>query len=57
MELDRTDIAIDELSSALDIDPTVPEGYALLSTAYKKQGREKEATAALEESKRLRETR
>jgi tetratricopeptide (TPR) repeat protein len=57
MELDRVDIAIDEINTALDIDPTVPDGYVLLSSAYKKQGREKESAAALDESKRLKEPR
>jgi tetratricopeptide (TPR) repeat protein len=56
IELGRVDIAIDELSSALDVDPAVPDGYELLSTAYTKQGREKEASAAKDEAKRLRES-
>jgi tetratricopeptide (TPR) repeat protein len=57
IELGRIDIAIDELSTALDLDPGVPEGYSLLSAAYVKQGRKREADAALDESKRLKEVR
>jgi tetratricopeptide (TPR) repeat protein len=56
MELKRDDIAIDELISALDADPAATEAYVLLSTAYKNQGRETEAAAALDESRRTRET-
>jgi tetratricopeptide (TPR) repeat protein len=56
MELNRDDIAIDELSAALDIDPGASEAYVLLSAAYKKQGRDTEAAAALEESKRAGKT-
>jgi predicted Zn-dependent protease len=57
MELDRDDIAIEELSAALDADPTAMEAYILLSAAYKNQGREIESAAALEESRRSRDTR
>ena len=53
LELDRADIGIQELSEVLDIDPNVREAYVLLSSAYKKQGRESEAAAALEEAKRV----
>jgi tetratricopeptide (TPR) repeat protein len=50
LELNRVDIAIEELSAALDVDPHVEDGYALLSYAYKKQGRELESAAALREA-------
>jgi tetratricopeptide (TPR) repeat protein len=57
IEIGRADIAIDELSAALDVDPAVPDGYDLLSAAYKKQGRDKEAAAAMDEAKRLKDSR
>jgi tetratricopeptide (TPR) repeat protein len=57
IELGRADIAIDELSAALDVEPGVADGYDLLSMAYTKQGRDKEAAAALDEAKRLKESR
>lgn len=53
LELDRADIAIEELNSALDVDPNLRDAYVLLSSAYKKKGREREAAAALEEAKRI----
>ena len=55
LEVDRADIAIDELSTALEIDPHAPEAYELLSAAYEKQGRKTEAAAALVEAKRVKE--
>ena len=57
LELDRADIAIDELSAALDVDPHLEEGYVLLSSAYEKQGRKIESAAALREATRVRERR
>jgi tetratricopeptide (TPR) repeat protein len=53
LELDRADIAIEELDSALDSDPNLREAYVLLATAYEKKGRKREAAAALEEAKRI----
>jgi tetratricopeptide (TPR) repeat protein len=53
LELDRADIAIEELNAALDVDPNLEDAYVLLSSAYKKKGREREASAALEEAKRI----
>jgi len=55
LELGRADIAIEELDTALDIDPNLRDAYVLLSSAYKKKGREREATAALEEAKRIKD--
>ena len=57
MELSRDDIAIEELGEALDFDPTASEAYVLLSSIYKKQGREMEAAAALEESRQIPQAR
>jgi tetratricopeptide (TPR) repeat protein len=57
LELDRADIAIDELSAALDVDPHLEEAYVLLSSAYEKQGRGIESAAALREASRVRERR
>ena len=56
VELDRPDIAIEELNAALDLDPNLRDAYVLLSSAYKKKGREREAAAALEEAKRIKRT-
>jgi tetratricopeptide (TPR) repeat protein len=53
LELDRADIAIEELHAALDVDPNLRDAYLLLSSAYKKLGREPEAAAAAEEAKRI----
>lgn len=53
LKLDRADIAIEELNAALEIDPNVQDAYVLLSSAYKKKGREREAAAALEEARRI----
>jgi tetratricopeptide (TPR) repeat protein len=55
LELDRADIAIEELNAALDGDPHLRDAYVLLSSAYKKKGREREAAAALEEAKRVKD--
>jgi len=57
LELNRVDIAIEELSDALDVDPHVEDGYVLLSSAYKKQGRELESAAALREAGQVKEAR
>ena len=57
LQLDRVDIGIQELSGALDVDPNVPDAYNLLSSAYKEQGRETEAAAALEEARRVKVVR
>jgi len=55
IELNRPDIAIEELNDALDADSNIHEAYVLLSSAYKKRGREREAAAALEEAKRIKD--
>ena len=55
LELDRADIAVEELNAALDIDPRAADAYELLSSAYEKQGRKTDAAAALVEAKRVRE--
>ena len=55
LELDRADIAIDDLNAALDVDPRAVDAYVLLASAYEKQGRETEAAAALVEAKRVKE--
>jgi tetratricopeptide (TPR) repeat protein len=54
LELNRADIAIEELHAALDVDPNLRDAYLLLSSAYKKTGRESEAAAAAEEATRIR---
>ena len=51
--IDRADIAIEELNAALDVDPNLRDAYVLLSSAYNKEGREREAAAALEEARRI----
>lgn len=56
LELNRADIAIEELNAALDVDARAQDAYMLLSTAYERQGRKKEAAAALDESKRAEES-
>jgi tetratricopeptide (TPR) repeat protein len=56
IELKRADIAIEELHAALDVDPRVHDAYILLAAAYEKQGRTKEAAAALNEAKRLKDS-
>jgi tetratricopeptide (TPR) repeat protein len=53
LELDRADIAIEELNAALDLDPHLRDAYVLLSAAYKKKGRAREAAAAQEEARRI----
>jgi tetratricopeptide (TPR) repeat protein len=55
LELDRADIAIEELHAALDVDPNLRDAYLLLSSAYKKTGREREAAAAADEAKRIKD--
>jgi len=55
--LNCVDIAIEELSVALDVDLHVEAGYILLSSAYKKQGRELESAAALREAGQVKEAR
>ena len=55
LELDRAEIAIEELNAALDADPNLRDAYILLSSAYKKKGREREAVAAPEEAKRIKD--
>jgi len=55
LELDRADIAIEELNDALDVDPNLRDAYVLLSSAYKKKGRDRESAAALEEAKRIKD--
>jgi tetratricopeptide (TPR) repeat protein len=53
LELDRVSLAIEDLNQALDTDPHLAEAYLLLASAYKKEGRDDEAAAALEEAKRI----
>jgi tetratricopeptide (TPR) repeat protein len=55
LELDRADIAIEELNAALNFDPHLRDAYVLLSSAYKKKGREREAAAAQEEARRIKD--
>lgn len=55
LELDRADIAIEELNAALDLNPHLRDAYVLLSSAYKKKGRERESAAAQEEAKRIKD--
>ncbi len=55
LELDRADIAIEELHAALDVDPNLRDAYVLLSAAYQQTGRERESAAALEEAKRIKD--
>lgn len=55
LELNRADIAIEELNAALDTNAHLREAYSLLSAAYKKKGRERESAAALEEAKRIKD--
>jgi tetratricopeptide (TPR) repeat protein len=55
LELDRADIAIEELNAALDLDPHLRDAYVLLSAAYKKKGRTREAAAAQEEARRIKD--
>lgn len=52
LELNRADIAIDELNDVLDVDAHASDAYVLLASAYEKQGLKKEAAAALDEAKR-----
>jgi tetratricopeptide (TPR) repeat protein len=56
MELDRADIAIEELNAALEVDPHSDGAYTLLASAYEKRGLKTEAAAALDEAKRLKES-
>ena len=56
LELGRVDIAIDELSLALESDANLAEAYVLLASAYKKDGRADMAAAALDEAKRFEAT-
>jgi tetratricopeptide (TPR) repeat protein len=55
LELGRADIAVEELNSALDVDPNLRDAYALLAVAFKKTGREREASAAFEEARRVKD--
>jgi tetratricopeptide (TPR) repeat protein len=54
LEQAQTSEAIDYLSRALEQDPHSFDAYLLLSSAYEKMGHAKEATAALEEARRIR---
>lgn len=53
MELGRVGLAVEDLNQALEANPHLAEAYHLLASAYKKQGREDESAAALEEAKRI----
>jgi tetratricopeptide (TPR) repeat protein len=53
MELGRVALAVEDLNQALDSNPHLAEAYRLLASAYKKEGRENESAAALEEAKRI----
>lgn len=57
LELNRADIAIEELNAALDVEAHTHDAYVLLSTAYEKQGRKTDAAAALDEARRVEEPR
>ena len=56
LELNRADIAIEELNAALDANPQDHEAYMLLSSAYEKTGLKTEAAAALDEASRLKDS-
>ena len=56
LELNRADIAIEELNAALDVDPRAHDAYMLLSSAYEKQGLTTEAAAAQDEAKRIKDS-
>ncbi len=55
LELNRADIAIEELNDALEIDPNLRDAYVLLASAYRKKGRERESAAALDEAGRVKD--
>jgi tetratricopeptide (TPR) repeat protein len=54
IDQDRVDDAIEKLNQALDVDAHSFDAYIVLSSAYEKMGRRKEALAALDEAKRIR---
>jgi len=54
LEQEETEQAVDHLSRALEVNPQSFDAYLLLSSAYEKMGRAKEAVAAAEEAQRIR---
>ena len=56
LEMNRVDIAVEELNAALDIDTRAQDAYVLLASAYEKQGKATEAAAAQDEAKRIKDS-